>query len=172
MILTHLNNLRAKAASYIMPAGYTFRNGAFERAWGGVVNDSGVSVTEESALRTVPVMRCVSLIAGVAAAFPIDVIKRVGDRREKQQNHLIERRLDWEPNPEMSAYDLRFAAWAHYLLWGNSYCLKVMTGPRLSALWLLHPSHVEVTRDNAKCTSPTKSCTSAISPLTAFWACQ
>lgn len=147
MILTHLNNLRAKAASYIMPAGYTFRNGAFERAWGGVVNDSGIAVTEESALKTVPVMRCVSLIAGVAAAFPIDVIKRVGDRREKQQNHIIERRLDWEPNPEMSAYDLRFAAWAHYLLWGNSYCLKVMTGPRLSALWLLHPAHVEVTRD-------------------------
>ena len=147
MILSTLNNLRAKAASYIMPAGYTFRNGAFERAWGGTVNDSGISVTEESALKTVPVMRCVSLIAGVAAAFPIDVIKRVGDRREKQQNHIVERRLDWEPNPEMSAYDFRFAAWAHYLLWGNSYALKVVTGPRLSALWLLHPAHVEVTRD-------------------------
>jgi len=147
MILSTINNLRAKAASYIMPAGYTFRNGAFERLWGGSPNDSGVAVTEESALRSVPVMRCVSLIAGVAAAFPIDVIKRVGDRREKQQNHIIERRLDWEPNPEMTAYDLRFAAWAHYLLWGNSYCLKVMTGPRLSALWPLHPAHVEIKRD-------------------------
>jgi HK97 family phage portal protein len=147
MIPSLLNNLRIKAAGYLMPSGYTFRNGAFERIWGGQENGSGISVTEESALRTIPVMRCVSLIAGVAASFPIDVIKRVGDRREKQQNHVVERRLDWEPNPEMTAYDMRFAAWAHYLLWGTSYAVKVMRGSSLSALWPIHPAQVEITRD-------------------------
>lgn len=149
MILSALNTLRAKAASYMMPAGYTFRNGAFERIWGGQSNASGITVSEETALRTVPVMRCVSLIAGVAASFPIDVIKRVGDQRIKQQDHAVERRLDWDPNPEMTAYDMRFAAWAHYLLWGNSYCLKVVNGGRVNALWPLHPAHVEIKRDDA-----------------------
>jgi HK97 family phage portal protein len=148
MIQSFLNDLRAKAAGYIMPSGYGFRNGAFERIWGSRENASGESITEESALKTVALMRSVSLVAGVAAAFPIDVIKRVGDRREKMQDHVVEERLDWNPNPEMSAYDLRFACWAHYLLWGNSYCLKVQTAGRLNALWPLHPGHVEVRRDD------------------------
>jgi len=142
-----LDKLRAKMASALMPSGYSFRNGRYERIWGSRENAAGVAVTEESALNTVAVMRCVTLIAGVAAAFPIDVIKRVGSRREPQPDHVVERRLDWDPNPEMSAYDFRFAAWCHFLLWGNSYAVKVMSGKRVSALWLLNPAHVEIKRD-------------------------
>ena len=142
-----LNKLRVKMATALMPNGYAFRNGQYERIWGSRDNASGVTVTEESALNTVAVMRCVTLIAGVAAAFPIDVIKRVGKNREPQPDHVVERRLDWDPNPEMSAYDFRFASWCHFLLWGNSYAVKVMSGKRVSALWLLDPSKVEIKRD-------------------------
>lgn len=144
--MNFISNLRAKAAVYMMPDGYSFHNGAFERIWGAPENASGEAVTPESSLRTVAVMRCVSIIAGVAASFPIDVIRRVGGRREHLQNHLVERRLDWNPNAEMSAYDFRFASWAHFLLWGNSYALKVVSGGRLVALWPLHPAHVEIRR--------------------------
>lgn len=147
-MISFLTNLRAKAASYIMPSGYTFRNGNFHRIWGQPENASGEAVTPESALRTVAVMRCVSLIAGVAASFPIDLVKRVGDKRVRGLDHIVERRLDWDPNPEMTAYDLRFAMWAHYLLWGNAYALKVVAGNRLVALWPLHPAHVEIKRQD------------------------
>jgi HK97 family phage portal protein len=143
-----LTKLRVKMASALMPSGYSFRNGQYERIWtGGGDNESGVTVTEDSALKTVAVMRCVTLIAGVAAAFPIDVIKRVGNTRHPQPGHLVEERLDWNPNPEMSAYDFRFASWCHFLLWGNSYAVKVMSGGRLVALWLLDPSAVTVKRE-------------------------
>jgi HK97 family phage portal protein len=147
MIKSAIEKIRAKAAEFILPQGWVYANGAFRRSWGEGGNPSGVSVTPESSLQTVAVMRCVKLIAGVAASLPIDVIERVGDKREKRQNHPVERLLDWAPNPEMTAFNLRFAMWAHYLLWGNAYCLKVSVGKRVVAIWLLNPAMVEVSRD-------------------------
>lgn len=147
MIQKTIEKLRAKAAEFILPQGWVYANGAFRRDWGEDGNPSGVSVTPESSLQTVAVMRCVKLIAGVAASLPIDVIERVGDRREKRQNHPVERLLDYAPNPEMTAFNLRFCMWAHYLLWGNAYCLKATVGARTVAIWPLNPALVTVTRD-------------------------
>lgn len=148
MIQKAIQKLRAKAAEFILPQGWVYRNGGFWRDWGEEGNPSGVSVTPESSLQTVAVMRCVKLIAGVAASLPIDVIERVGDRREKRPNHPVEKLLDYAPNPEMTAFNLRFAMWAHYLLWGNAYCLKATVGSRTVALWPLNPALVNVTRND------------------------
>ena len=149
MIQKAIQKLRAKAAEFILPQGWVYRNGGFHREWGEDGNPSGVNVTPESSLQTVAVMRCVKLIAGVAASLPVDVIERVGDRREKRQDHPVERLLDYSPNPEMTAFNLRFAMWAHYLLWGNAYCLKAMVGSRIVALWPLNPALVFVTRNDS-----------------------
>lgn len=149
MILNALHNLRIKAAGFLIPSGWEYKPGAgFVRVYEESSNPSGVSVSPESALKTVAVMRCVKLIAGVAASLPIDVIERVGERREKRQGHPVERLLDYAPNPEMTAFNLRFAMWSHYLLWGNAYCLKVYSGKRIIAIWPLHPSLIEVDRDD------------------------
>lgn len=147
MIRTAINTIRQKAALALLGNGYVFRNGNFERYW-GQPNYEGISVTPETSLRTGSVWSCVRLIAGVAASLPIDVFERVGNRREKRQEHPAELRLDSEPNPEMSAYSYRFATWAHFLLWGNSYSLKVRSGGRLIALWPLHPACMEVKRED------------------------
>lgn len=147
MIRTAIDTIRQKAALALLGNGYVFRNGNFERYW-GQPNYEGISVTPETSLRTGSVWSCVRLIAGVAASLPIDVFERVGNRREKRQEHPAELRLDSEPNPEMSAYSYRFATWAHFLLWGNSYSLKVRSGGRLIALWPLHPACMEVRRED------------------------
>lgn len=147
MIRTAFETIRQKAALALLGPGYVFRNGNFERYWSQPTYE-GVTVTPETSLRTSSVWSCVRLIAGVGASLPIDVFQRVGDRREKRQDHPAERLLDSEPNPDMSAYALRFASWAHFLLWGNSYSLKVRTGGRLVALWPLHPAYMEVKRED------------------------
>ena len=149
MIRTAIDTFRQKAALALLGPGYVFRNGNFERYW-GQPNYEGVPVTPETSLHTGSVWSCVRLIAGVAASLPIDVFERVGDRREKRQEHPAELRLDSEPNPEMSAYSYRFATWAHFLLWGNSYSLKVRSGGRLISLWPLHPACMEVRREDGQ----------------------
>lgn len=147
MIRSAIQTLRLKTAQALLGNDFSFSNGRFERIWGGREYE-GVAVTPQSSLRTGSVWSCVRLIAGVAASLPIDVFERVGDLRKKRQEHPAELRLDSEPNPEMSAYSYRFATWAHFLLWGNSYSLKVRSGGRLIALWPLHPACMEVRRED------------------------
>jgi len=148
MILSAIKNLRMKAAGLLLGDRYVFTNGRFERLWNsGDGLPNSVTVTPETAIRTASVMRCVTLIAGVAASLPIDVYERIGNRREKRQDHPVEKRLDSQPNPEMSAYSFRFALWAHFLLWGNAYARKVMANGRLVALWPLHPECMTVSRE-------------------------
>jgi HK97 family phage portal protein len=146
MILNALQTLRRKAAHALLGHDFAFRNGQFERLW-GVSDYEVISVTPLSSLKTSSVWSCVRLIAGVAASLPIDVYERVGDRREKRQRHPVETLLDSQPNPEMSANAFRFASWAHFLLWGNSYARKVYSGSRLIALWLLDPRYMTVRRE-------------------------
>lgn len=147
MIRATIAQLRLKAASVLLGSQYAFRNGQFERIWlsqGETAEES--RITPETALRTASVMACVRLIAGVAASFPVDVYRRNGDRREKLQGHPVEQRLDSEPNPDMSAFAMRFALWASFLLWGNAYARKVTLGGRLVALWPMHAACMEVSR--------------------------
>lgn len=148
MIRETLNNLRLKAAGVLLGDRYVFQNGAFHRQWTHAGETSAErNITPETAIRTTSVMRSVTLIAGVAAALPVDVFARVGNRREKRQGHPVELRLDSEPNPDMSAYSFRFAQWASFLLWGNAYARKVTSAGRLIALWPMHPACMEVSRE-------------------------
>jgi HK97 family phage portal protein len=139
-----LSTIRAKAARLIGGDEFVFRNGQFERVWGMPNTTAGIAVTPESSLQTVTVMRCVSLIAGIASTLPIDVYQITGNGRSHVKGDPVERLLDVEPNPSMTAQAYRFASWVHFLLWGNAFARKVVIGNRVAALWPMMPWCMEV----------------------------
>jgi HK97 family phage portal protein len=123
----------------------TFRNGNF--TWldlGGESSYSGRRVSQETALQTIAVLRCVTLISGAAASLPIDVFTKRRGQRQPADNHAVEKLLDSAPNPLMSSMDFRAVQWTHFLLWGNSYAKIEWAGDRPIALWPLHPACIEV----------------------------
>ncbi len=91
----------------------------------GLRTAAGVSVSEDSAMRLVPVLACIRLIAEIIASLPIDVIVRDGNKR---------RTVDpppWlvEPNPDLSQLELIEELLSSLLSNGNSVS-QVVRGAR------------------------------------------
>jgi phage portal protein BeeE len=70
---------------------------------------------------TVPVYSAVSLLAGSIGSLPLIVYRRLGDGRERAENHRTWPLLHDQPNPEMAADELWELVMAHLLLWGNAF---------------------------------------------------
>lgn len=106
----------------------------------GYDNDSGVNVTETSALAMPAVWRAVNLIAGTAATLPLKTYKT--GTKERAVVRLLE-----NPHPDMPPNELWELSYAHRLLWGNSYFRKVRN-PAGNLTWLLPipPAAVKVGR--------------------------
>src|SRR4029077_1511517 len=110
----------------------------------GMTTDSGVSVSEFSALQMSVVWRCVSLIGSAIAGLPLRTYEEgAGGFRQPVVNPLLE-----DPHPEFTRYELILLALVHILLWGNSYILKIpnVIGNRIVRLLPLQPWTVTVTR--------------------------
>lgn len=103
---------------------------------GGVVLDAGVPVTPYGALSMPAVYRAVTVVCGVSAALPIHPY----DRKTKVQ---AESTLLDDPHPEMTAYDVWFAAYAAKALWGNGFLQKIRNaGGQVVELWPIRPHRV------------------------------
>lgn len=125
---------------------FGFQNGQFIRLGLNSSTYTGKSITPNTSLQTIAVLRCVTLLAGAGASLPIDVFVKKGARRTPFDNHPVELLLDSTPNPEMSSMDFRAMLWAHFLLWGNAYAHIVWDGNRVIALWPLMPDCMEIRR--------------------------
>lgn len=110
----------------------------------GSATASGAIVTESSAMRVAAAWRCVNIIAGSIATLPLDLIKRVDEkRREPAVGHQLRKILTVKPNPWQTPSEFRRMMQAHLLLRGNAYARKVMLGNRVEALIPLHPDRVQ-----------------------------
>jgi len=110
----------------------------------GATTASGVVVNESNAMRVAAAWRCVNIIAGTIATLPLDLIRRVDERRrEPAVGHKLRRLLTVKPNPWQTPSEFRRMMQAHLLLRGNAYARKVMLGGELIALIPLHPDRVE-----------------------------
>lgn len=108
---------------------------------GGMQSDSGVSVSETTALRASPVWRAVSLIAGVSSALPLPTYKE--GTREKQTFELLR-----NPHPDLTPVELWRFAYLYRVLWGNSYIQKVRDGAgQIRELWPVSSDRVQVERE-------------------------
>ena len=88
-------------------------------AWlGGMPTDSGIPVTEISAMNFSAVYRCVSLISGLGGALPINVY-------EKGTKNSVEHALVDDPHPDMTPLEFWRLTYVHRTLWGNHYSQKI-----------------------------------------------
>ncbi|MFJ4990061.1 phage portal protein [Streptomyces sp. NPDC088732] len=108
---------------------------------GGQQVDSGISVSEKSALHMPAVWRAVSVIAGVASALPMPVYKT--GTKERAESPLLA-----DPHPDLTPLELWRLTYGHRVLWGNGYIQKVRNNAKqVKELWPLTPDRVQVDRE-------------------------
>ena len=83
---------------------------------------SGVSITEETALKYLTVFACVSLISGDIARLPLKLYRRNPDEsKTRVLDHPLSDILHNAPNSSTTSFHFREAAQNHLLLWGNTF---------------------------------------------------
>ena len=117
----------------------------FLRIGGSMQTATGVSVSENSAMRVGAAWRAVNIIAGTVGSLPRDLVKRISEReRQPAIGHPLRRVLTVKPNQWQTPAEFFRLMQAHMLLRGNAYALKVTAAGRLLALIPLHPDRVTV----------------------------
>ena len=76
-------------------------------------------INVENALSISDVLTCVRVLAESMAALPFDIYKRTPSGGEKDKDHTLQEIVRWQPNPEMTSYDLRLWLWIDALIRGN-----------------------------------------------------
>jgi HK97 family phage portal protein len=114
--------------------------------------DSGIRVSEMTALQVSTVFACVQLISSAIGFLPLHVFEWIEhpDRRPGKQvayDHDIYDLPRWEPNPEMTAFTFRKTLQCHALLWGNLYAeVQRNQSNAIVALWPRNPARTRPRR--------------------------
>lgn len=118
---------------------------------GGSRANSGVRVTQQTALNYGPVYACINVIAGTVGKMPIKLYRRRTDGgKDEARDHPLWEILHLRPNGEMSAVAWKEAIQGHVLTRGNgwSYIETDGTG-RVTALLPMNPDVVRLDRTKA-----------------------
>jgi HK97 family phage portal protein len=117
--------------------------------------DSGIRVSELTALQVTTVFCCVELKAGAIGALDLRIYEKMVNadgrlnRRIDHDNDLWDL-LHEEPNDEMSSFTMRKTVQAHRMLWGNGYVeIQRDGGDRPVALWPRNPARMKLRRASA-----------------------
>jgi HK97 family phage portal protein len=105
--------------------------------------DSGVHVSEKSALAMPAVYRAVALLSGTVASLPLHAYEEgADDTRRKVPAEIVD-----APHPDLTRFEWLELALVHNLSWGNTYfrTLRDQTG-KVTELWPIEPSRVRVGR--------------------------
>lgn len=126
----------------------TSRSPELARYFGGGETSSGITVTEESAVRLSAVFSAIAFISDDVSSLPINLFKRVdGGKTQIFESHPLQRLIKDSPNQEMSSLVFRRTMQAHALLWGNAYAeIERDNMNRPIALWPLLPERVTAKR--------------------------
>jgi HK97 family phage portal protein len=119
-------------------------------ALGGGKAASGVTVNENTALKSTAVFACVRILAETVASLPLPVYRRLpGGGKERATDHYLYPLLHDQPNPEMTSFEFRETLMGHLALWGNAYAEIQRNGAgEVVALWPLRPDRMRVSRDD------------------------
>lgn len=106
--------------------------------------DSGIRVSELTALQVSTVMACVNVISRGVGMLPLNVFERaqVAKRQAKYKahDHYLYPTLRREPNCEMTASTFFRTFMCHCLLWGNGYAeITYDKGGRVHSIWPRNP---------------------------------
>lgn len=109
---------------------------------------TGVSVTEDSAMRLSAVFACVRLISNNMAQLPLHFYQHADSRGDLAKEHPLYRITHRKPNPYMTSYQWRSMMQSNVLLSGNAYSEieRDMAG-RVKALWPWPSNQVRPVQD-------------------------
>jgi HK97 family phage portal protein len=112
----------------------------FLGAFGLPPSESGAIVNEFSAIQIASYFACVRVISDAVATLPLNVYERMPDGSEVVcYNHPLQQILHTQPNPEVSAADVRQCMQSHILLTGNGYAEIVPTNGGIPQLYVRSP---------------------------------
>lgn len=111
------------------------RAGSLSRSY--LTNRNAVAVTEENALELSDILTCVRVLAESVACLPLNIYIKGKSGGEKATEHPLHELLRWQPNAQMSSYDLRLWMMIDALLRGNGFAqvIRDVTGNVLE----IHP---------------------------------
>lgn len=127
---------------------WSLRDPALVHLFGGHQTESGVGVSEATALNISAVWSAIRVISETVASLPLILYRRHdGGRVRAYENNLYSLLHDM-PNPETPALVWREAFIAHCLTWGNAYAeIERNEYGFPTALWILPPDRVTIHRD-------------------------
>ena len=138
-----------KAKNWITRSKTPSSSDDFWYTYPGQSTQSGVKVSEKTALTYLTVFACVSLIAGDLARLPLILYKRrKDDGKDRATDHPLYDILHNVANNETTSFNWREAGQTHCLLWGNhfSFIERNKMGT-IKGLWqMAEPSQVEMKR--------------------------
>jgi HK97 family phage portal protein len=109
--------------------------------FGGQRTDSGLRVSQLTALQIPVVFACIQIVSNGLASLPLNVVevsKQVVTgriRRTLSYDHTLQELLFCRPHPEMSSQTYRKVMMTYALLWGNAYSEILLDGGgRIAAL--------------------------------------
>lgn len=113
--------------------------------------DSGLRVSEMTALQVSTVFQCITIIANGIASSPLNVMSRnILDGRVNSKvayDHYLYDLLHDNPNPEMTSTTWRRTMQCHKLLWGNAYSEIIWDNSnRVSSIWPRNPARTRPVR--------------------------
>lgn len=115
--------------------------------FGGLDSDTGVVITESTALAITTVWSCVRAISEDVAKLPLVVYKRTSDGKEVAYDHPLYTILHDAPNSEMTSMEFRENLTAQLVLRGNAYAQIRKNGMgRVVDLWPLRADRMQVKR--------------------------
>lgn len=110
-------------------------------------SNSGVSVTEETAMNHTGVYAAVRVIAETVASLPLNVYREKDGIKSKAKNNYLYKILHNKPNELMTSFTWRETLMTHLLLWGNHYSqLEYSNDGKVTGIWPLMPGQMQVKR--------------------------
>ena len=112
---------------------------------GAKPTNSGVSITQESALRHAGVYACVKILAESIASLPVGLFSKVNNtinELTRDSRHVL---ISAEPSPLYTSYDFRCVAMLHIGLNGNFYAKIIRDGNRRPIEFRIYPDPNQVT---------------------------
>jgi len=113
--------------------------------------DSGIRVSEMTALQVGTVLACVNIISNGLASLPCHVFERLEIKgrvaKKKATKHSLYDLLHAQPNPEMTAFTWIKTLIIHALLWGNGYSeIQRDASAKIIAIWPRNPARTRPIR--------------------------
>lgn len=110
---------------------------------------TGLTVSEQTALRFSAVYACVRIISEAVGSLPLHVYREsTSGEKKRQKNRREDALLHDEPNPQMSAMVWRETQTGHLALWGNAYgIISFNRANKVDSIWPLLPNLTRPIRD-------------------------